>query len=295
MKIKILLAVSGLGILLSCGRETGTADSTANDTTMNVTTVEKRSHEIKGPAGKIHVEENGTGGIPVIFLHSFGGSTAHWDKQVEHLMEERKVIAFDFRDHGKSDPPADKKFDPDAMAEDVSVVVDSLALDKFVLVGHSMGGSAAIAYANMHPERVAGLILSGTPGKSSPEQTRPIVASLESDAYQKVMDEYMKGLLADAQPEVNTTVSKDFRRISRESSLAIIKSMFEYDPLPALQAYKGPVLIITSSREDKQPNTLAKQNPDTKHETIEGTSHWTQMDKPEEFNRLLDNFLKSIR
>jgi pimeloyl-ACP methyl ester carboxylesterase len=71
--------------------------------------------------------------------------------------------------------------------------------------------------------------------------------------------------------------------------------MFQYDPLPALKQYKGPVLIISSSREDKQPNTLAAQMPGANHKTIEGTSHWTQMDKPDEFNRLLDDFLKSIR
>jgi pimeloyl-ACP methyl ester carboxylesterase len=296
MRNKILLAASLSVVMLSCEKERNAADSTSNDTTMNETAVvEKKSLRVKGPSGMLYVEESGAGGIPVVFTHSFGGSTTQWDNQQSHLKDERRVIAFDFRDHGKSEPPSDKKFTPEAMAMDISAVVDSLQLDRFVLVGHSMGGSASVAYAQAHPDRVAGLVLAGTPGKTPSEISKPVITSLESPSYQKVMDEYMKGLLANARPDVDSSVSHDFRQISKESSLAIIKSMFQYDPLPALKQYKGPVLIISSSREDKQPNTLAAQMPGANHKTIEGTSHWTQMDKPDEFNRLLDDFLKSIR
>jgi pimeloyl-ACP methyl ester carboxylesterase len=263
---------------------------------MNLTTVEvKKSHRINGPSGMLYVEESGTGGIPVVFAHSFGGSTTNWDNQVEHLKDERHVITFDFRDHGRSEAPADKRFTADAMAEDIGAVVDSLKLDRFVLVGHSMGGSAAIAYVNKHPDRVAGVVLAGTPGKTPAEQSKQVIASLESEAYQDVMDQYMKQLLVNAKPEVDSVIMNDFRKLSKETSLSIIKGMFQYDPLPALKEYEGPLLIISTTREDKQPNTLAAQMPKLDHQSIDGTSHWTQMDKSDEFNRILDDFLKTVR
>jgi pimeloyl-ACP methyl ester carboxylesterase len=262
---------------------------------MNITTaVAKKMHRIKGPSGMLYIEDTGAGGLPVVFSHSFAGSTIQWNRQIEYFSEERNVIAFDFRDHGRSEPPSDKKFAAEDLAGDIEAVVDNLKLDRFVLVGHSMGGSAAVAYAKAHPERVAGLVLAGTPGKSSPEQYQPIIASMESAAYEKVMDQYMEQLLHDSKPEVNAAVMKDFRTMSKESSLAIVKSLFQFDPLPVLKMYNGPVLIITTSREKKQPNALPSQLPDIDHQVIDGTSHWIQMDKPEEFNRILDEFLRKL-
>jgi pimeloyl-ACP methyl ester carboxylesterase len=216
MRNKILLAASLSVVMLSCEKERNAADSTSNDTTMNETAVvEKKSLRVKGPSGMLYVEESGAGGIPVVFTHSFGGSTTQWDNQQSHLKDERRVIAFDFRDHGKSEPPSDKKFTPEAMAMDISAVVDSLQLDRFVLVGHSMGGSASVAYAQAHPDRVAGLVLAGTPGKTPSEISKPVITSLESPSYQKVMDEYMKGLLANADQTLTHrchTISGRYRR-----------------------------------------------------------------------------------
>jgi pimeloyl-ACP methyl ester carboxylesterase len=253
------------------------------------------SKSIQGAAGVISAEESGEGGIPVLFAHSFGGSSIQWRNQLEHLSDSRRVVAFDFREHGRSDAPCDKDFSAAALAKDISAVVDDLQLSRFVLVGHSMGGAAAVAYAGSHPDRVAGLVLVGTPGKADPEQAKQIMGALKSEAYQKVMDQYMTLLLQDAKPEVNLSVSADFDKMSRETSIAITGAMFAYDPLPDLKKYTGPVLIISTSREDSQPNTLAFQRPDVEHKTIEGTSHWSQLDKPGEFNKILDEFLKKIK
>ena len=79
------------------------------------------------------------------------------------------VVAVDLRGHGRSEAPAAGDYAVESLAADIAAVVDALGLGRFVLVGHSMGGAAALAYADAHPERVAGLVLVGTPGKSSPE------------------------------------------------------------------------------------------------------------------------------
>lgn len=195
------------------------------------------SGRIKGPDGYIYYEDNGTGSIPVVLLHSFGGSSIHWKAQVEHLQKDRRVVTIDLRGHGKSDTSATQDYSVESQAKDVAALTDSLGLTRFVLVGHSMGGSVAIAYADRHPEKVAGLLLAGTPGKTTAEQSRPVIASL--------------------------------------------------------RAYPGPRLIISTSQEN-QPNALKNQVPGIPSRTIDGTSHWMQMDKPEEFNRILDEFLETV-
>lgn len=260
----------------------------------SITELKHASH-IKGPEGSLYVEESGTGDLPVMFLHSFGGSTAHWDLQREHLQSERWTIAFDFRGHGRSDTPSGNNYTAEALAEDVAAVADSLNLKRFVLIGHSVGGAAAVAYTAAHPEKVAGLVLAGTPGKSSPEQSKPIIDALESDAYEKVMDDYMKQLLSNARPGVAELVANDTKTIPKEVSLSIIKAMFRFNPVDIINGYSGPILIISTPRENSQPNALHHLVPGVPNKVIEGTSHWTQLDKPEEFNRILDDFLRTVR
>ena len=131
--------------------------------------------EITGPAGRLHVDDGGSGGLPVVFVHSFAGSTVHWAEQLHHLRDHRRAVAFDLRGHGRSESP-----DDDAYA---------------------IGGLAAIAYAGDHPTRVAGLLLVGTPGRVAGEQADQIMAAMRSD-YDATMASYWDRLLDGATPRV---------------------------------------------------------------------------------------------
>jgi pimeloyl-ACP methyl ester carboxylesterase len=259
------------------------------------TPIVNKIDRISGQEGHIYIDDGGHGGLPVVFSHSFGGDSSHWTNQLAHLRSTRRAIAFDFRGHGKSSASAAAQYTADALAGDIAAVVDSLDLDKFVLVGHSMGGSAAIAYADSHPDRVAGLVLAGTPGKTPDEISQPVMASLRSDAYQKVMDDYMKKLVIGSKPEVASKLADSVKKIPRETAVNIIQAMFKFDPLDMVKRFKGPMLIIVTPNDQKQPNALYNQLPGVPSKIIEGTSHWTQLDKPEDFNRVLDEFLMSIR
>src|SRR5687768_16682277 len=123
---------------------------------MNSATAEQ--NKIQGEEGYIFVDDGGSGSIPVVFTHSFGGDASHWINQLSHMREMRRAVALDFRGHGKSDASLNSHFTAEALANDIVAIVDGLDLEKFVLVGHSMGGSAAVAYADSHANRVAGLI-----------------------------------------------------------------------------------------------------------------------------------------
>ena len=284
-----------LGCLAACN------DRSYNDHNLkadNMDSIAKKNKDtakgITGSAGYIYVDDGGTGDIPVVFIHSFGGSTQHWGFQLSHLRHSRRAVAFDIRGHGLSDPPADNDFTVQSMVHDLEAVVNSLNIQRFILVGHSMGGATAIAYAAAHSDRVAGLMLTGTPGKTPEQQSKPVIASLESDKYEKVMEDYMKQLLANARPSVDSLERKGMKKLSKETSISIIKEMFRYDPLPDLAKYNGPKLIVYTSREN-QPNALYRQVPWVSSKLVQGTSHWVQLDKPEAFNGIMDEFLNSVK
>lgn len=251
------------------------------------------SKKIKGVAGFLNVNDAGEGGLPVVFVHSFAGDAGHWSAQLEHLRKTRRAVAFDMRGHGESDAPTDQNaYSIESLSADIAAVVDELGIKRFVLVGHSMGGAAALVYAGKHPERVAGLVLAGAPGKVPAEQAKQIIASLESD-YEKTMDSYWRQLLTDAQPSVLKRLTEGKEKMSQDSSMNFIKAVFEYDPMPSLQNFHGQKLAITTPREN-QPYDLHNLKPNLSHKVISGTSHWTEMDKPEEFNQILDEFLAQV-
>jgi pimeloyl-ACP methyl ester carboxylesterase len=247
---------------------------------------------VYGTAGKIHVDDGGAGGVPVVFVHAFSGNSGHWAGTLAHLRATRRALAFDVRGHGQSAAPSPGGYAVDSLAADIGAVADQLGLPPFVLVGHSLGGTAAAAYAGAHPERVAGLVLVSSPGPTPPEFAQKIVAQMEAD-YDSTMQGFWEDLLANAQPSTRARIESEKSSLSRETSLELIRAIFGNDPMPALRAYPGPVLIVDTAA-DGGPTSIHALAPAVPHRVIAGTSHWPQLDKPAEFEALLDEFLVEV-
>jgi pimeloyl-ACP methyl ester carboxylesterase len=247
--------------------------------------------EIMGPAGRLHVDDGGSGGLPVVFIHSFAGSSEHWTDQLEHLRPARRAVAFDLRGHGRSEARADDDVAIEDLGDDVGTVVEALGLERVALVGHSIGGLAAVAYAAANPERAAGMLLVGTPGRVPLQQGDQVLSAMTSD-YDETMSSYWDRLLADGTPRVRDQITRERGAMSQKTAMALIRSTFAYDPLPALRDYHGPVATVTIG---DSPFDLHKQLPDDVPDAkVEGTSHWVQMDQPAEFNQVLDAFLAHV-
>jgi pimeloyl-ACP methyl ester carboxylesterase len=249
--------------------------------------------EIIGTAGRLHVEDGGEGGLPVLFLHAFGGVSDQWSNQLDHLRRDRRALAFDLRGHGESDAPNDPAdYAVDSLADDVQAVIEGLALDRVVLVGHSLGGSVALAYAGRHPERVAGLVLAGTPGQMPEPQARQTLDAMSAD-YDRASTMAMDRLLEGARPDVRRRVLAASEAISSEDGLAIVRASFAFDPRPSLGRYEGPILIIDPDIGDASW-AIHRLAPAARREILSDTSHWAQMDRPDAFNALLDEFLATL-
>jgi pimeloyl-ACP methyl ester carboxylesterase len=249
---------------------------------------------VYGSAGKIYVDDGGAGGMPVVFVHSFSGSSAHWGEALAHLRTTRRALALDLRGHGQSAAPAPASggYAADSLASDILAVADQLGLGRFVLVGHSMGGTASAAFAGAHPERVAGLVLVGTPGPSPPAMAQQVLARMEAN-YDSTSQGYWDRLLEGATPETRTRIKSEMASIPKEAGLEIIRAIFAYDPMPAIRAYPGPVLVIDTQGGDS-PTSIHRLLPKLPHRVIAGTSHWPQLDRPQEFDAVLDEFLSGI-
>ena len=246
---------------------------------------------------ELYADDGGTGDrLPVVLLHCSAGTVSQWSAQLEHLRRDRRAVALEWRGHGRSGSPADGDYSFTAMAADVEQAVERLGIRRFVLVGHSTGGLIALEYAADHPERVAGLLLADPAGDARrvpSEQMEPLLASLASDAYPQTMEQYFSFLLADSDAGVRAPVMADLRATPRETVVGSFRAHGTYDPLPALRRYGGPKLAVITPVNDV-PFGLHKLGADLPYITFTGTGHWLQMDKPNEFNRILDEFLAGV-
>ena len=100
---------------------------------------------------KVYVEDlNENCDKTIVFLHGWPGSHELFEYQYDYLIEKGfRCIGIDQRGFGKSDKPA-KGYDYDTLSDDVKCVIDKLALDNFILLGHSTGGAIAVRYMARH-------------------------------------------------------------------------------------------------------------------------------------------------
>ncbi|NDD92624.1 alpha/beta fold hydrolase, partial [bacterium] len=110
---------------------------------------------------KTQVSENKAARQKVTLLHGMGGTGSLWRPIAATLEEHFDLLAPDQRGHGKSRPvpqAEEKRFHALDYAKDVSELLSSLGVERYRLIGHSMGVRTALALAGMEPEKVAGLI-----------------------------------------------------------------------------------------------------------------------------------------
>ena len=96
----------------------------------------------------------------VLFHHGVGACGAVWDGWTPALVHRYRLVRFDMRGHGASELPPGFEWSLDSMAGDLGAVADAAGADRFHLVGESIGGTVALAFAAQHPERVLSLTVS---------------------------------------------------------------------------------------------------------------------------------------
>lgn len=244
----------------------------------------------------LHISDSGAGNPPVLFLHSLAGNIGQWDAQLAHVRASRRAVALDLRGHGRSPAAPDGNYAIAALVEDVHATVSALGLDSVVLVGHSMGGAVAAAYAGAYPDLVAGLLLVDPSGDSTQmpqEQVAQIMSAMDSEAYVHFMDGYWAQILTGATDETIAEVMADLHATPRETVVGISKSLFNFNSAVALRRYPGPKLTVITHL-NAGPMALQSLDPQLDVVTMSGTGHWLQMDKPDAFNGILDRFLADL-
>ena len=141
---------------------------------------------------RIHALEWGTAGAPpIVFLHG-GSLTAHtWDLVCLSLSDRFRCIAVDLRGHGESEWPADADYTFAAMSDDVAAVIDSLSLDRPVIVGMSLGGLVGLHLAATAGDRLRGLTIVDVGPDLRLDSAREILSFTDTDYEMDTVDDFV--------------------------------------------------------------------------------------------------------
>lgn len=253
----------------------------------------------------IHYHEEGEG-LPVVFIHAFALNQTMWKEQVAALKNQYRCITLDLRGFGHSDVVEGTTL-MSQMASDVRDLMKALSIDKAVLVGLSMGGYVALSFYRYFPEAVSALVLADTRATADTEQGRTNrLLSAEKAVRQGsavIADETTPKLLGDTTLDTNPDLVKLVHSIQAANSpdgiAAAQRGMaVRADSTELLSQINCPTLVIVGSEDKLTPVAEARvihQGIDnSKLVVIEKSGHLSNLETPEEFNKVLSAFLESL-
>ncbi|HWI76268.1 MAG TPA: alpha/beta fold hydrolase [Sphingomicrobium sp.] len=245
--------------------------------------------------GALGAAQTGSTGTPIVFLHGVGSDKSVWAPQLAHFSRTRRAIAFDYPGYGDSDPAAEGT-NRDDYAAAIFAGMDALGVDNAHVCGLSLGGVVAIAMHTLAPERCASLILADTfavhpDGPGIYERSLAASADLRALAEARVDFLLAPGALADVRREVVETMAKIDPAAYRIGAEAVWLA----DQRDRAAAIDGPTLVICGEEDKVTPPSLSEELaaiiPGAKLETIPGAGHISNLERPAEFNRIVEEFI----
>jgi pimeloyl-ACP methyl ester carboxylesterase len=253
---------------------------------------------------KLHFIDEGKG-TPVVLLHGFPLSGAIWEQQVKRLRENCRVIVPDLRGHGRS-PAPEGVYEMEQMAGDVFALLDSLGIQKAAILGHSMGGYAALAAWRTAPQRVLALgLICSQAGADTEEGRQGRYKTAEKVAAEgsKVVADAMSGKLFAPSLAADAPMRAQVRQIMESTVshgvVGTLKGMaVRPDVLPQLAEIKVPFLIITGDQDQVIPpakaQAMAAAAPKATLEIIANAGHMPMLEQPEATTQAIEKFVATL-
>ena len=250
-------------------------------------------------------------GHPVVLLHGLGASLAVWWENMAPFAERFSVYALDLPGHGDSGKP-DIAYDMPSTVRFLASFLDSQGIDRVSLVGNSGGGMLAAAFASLHPDRLDRLVLVDAAGlgREMPVFLRlaslPIIGEILQTPKVRNTENLIKSVFYEPRV-VQDALAGELMRVrnlpgAKEAVLKAVRQGVtlwgmrrELVLLPHLQRVKVPILLVWG-REDRvipvaHAYLAASMLPGARLHVIPFCGHWPQMERAQEFNRVVITFL----
>lgn len=247
----------------------------------------------------INYSEAGSG-PPLVLLHGLGGSATDWEHQLPHFAQRYRVVVPDQRGFGQTPRgrglPSVPRF-----SADLRGLLDHLGIERFHLIGHSMGGAVALQFALEHPQRVQRLVIANSVPSFQPQSARHYLEF----AYRWMV----MGLLGPArlarigahrmfpEPHQAAERARSIARGSRNTRaayLGALAALGRWSVISRLGELQMPVLVVASEHDyfgHAETVKFAHALPRGRLQVVDGAHHGLPSEHPETFNAIVQKFL----
>jgi pimeloyl-ACP methyl ester carboxylesterase len=237
-------------------------------------------------------------GVPLLYVH---GNTGSW-RWFERVMEVPGVrtVALDMPNFGRSKPLSGEP-DIDRYADAVAAFIRARALDRPVLVGHSLGGAVAMSLAARHPGVPRALVLvdSAAPGGlATPKDRHPVIELMRTNraVLQQALRAVVPALKDDA---FFARLVDDAAMMAAPAWVGNAEALGRFDYRGRLAAFTGPVLVAWGRKDVIVTEAMARETaaafPDARLEPIDGVGHSLMVEDPKRFVALIVDFIRDRR
>lgn len=242
--------------------------------------------------GKVYYASAGKGGRTVVMIHGWTCDHTFWEAQMRALAPRYRVLAVDLPGHGRSDLAPD--YTMNRFARAVNAVLEKERAGKAILAGHSMGGAVMLEFARLYPEKVLAVVAVDAyfpePGASKPLED--LAARFEAPGAMEARAKMVHGMFTAATPAeirkkietvmLGTPAAVAAGAMRGMADLAVWREGVIDVPFVEIAAAKSTYLTEESLRR-RFPRAVVIRVPDT--------GHFLHMEKPDEVNRILLEWL----
>lgn len=248
--------------------------------------------------GRIHYIDVGEG-PPILLMHGSGASIAGWlQGTIQRLSMHHRVIAFDYFGNGFSERNPAFIYGYDLWVNQAVELLDALKIDHVTVIGHSVGGALACVLAADHPARVDHVVTIGTGMTIEPQQFLLLVPGVG------------EVILANANsygatyPEDNRIALEEAYKVkgTRAALLSYARRQLTFDGLRLVwgtfEDIKVPILHLSGTRDINIAPAVARDLAKRTHGkfvSIEGATHFVQIDAPDRLVEEVEKFLANLR
>ena len=238
----------------------------------------------------------------MIILHGLFGTLDNWQTLARQWADDLMIFAVDQRNHGRS--PHTDAFDYQLLAEDIRDFMESQFMHRAHLLGHSMGGKAAMQVALEYPDQVDRLVVvdmgvRGYPGGHEEIFKALFALDLVNVKSRKAADAFLAARIEDA--GVRQFLLKNLTRnkaggYAWKANVQALHDNYAHILAPISGTpFEGPTLFIRGAEsryvQDQDIPTLQQLFPNSRVETVADAGHWVHAEQPEAVYRLVRDFL----
>jgi 3-oxoadipate enol-lactonase len=251
----------------------------------------------------INYRVDGPEGAPwLVFSNSLATNLAMWDDQAREFSRTFRVLRYDQRGHGATDAPAGR-YPFDQLIDDAVALMDALGIKKASFAGLSMGGATALGLAEKHPDRLDKVIVCDTPCQSTPTSSqqweeRIVVAQKQGmeALVEPTVGRWFPPDVLDAKAPHVDRVRQMIRTTPVNGFIGCAAALADHNYAGSVATVSRPVLFMVGEKDGVTPPAMRKLSaalPGSRYAELPGAGHISNMDRPDAFNQVLADFLKT--